>query len=102
VRTVEETTQQGASGYFSSVYGASVDHELLRNLLVGAKLSYTINDYEGITREDDEYRAGVYGRYLMHRNLYVSLSYDYRERDSNVAGADFDKNIFMVRLETQL
>lgn len=100
-RTVEETTLSGASGFLSTTVGGSIDHELLRNLLVGARLSYTLNDYEGIAREDAEYRAGVYGRYLMHRNLYLSLQYDYRERDSNVSGADFAKNVVMFRVDTQ-
>lgn len=101
-RVVEETIQLGASGYFATVYAASVDHELLRNLLVGATLAFENNDFQGIARDDDIYRAGVYGRYLMTRNLYLSAHYDHDRRDSNVAGADFTRNVFMLRLQTQL
>jgi hypothetical protein len=100
-RTVEETTQTDASGYFSTRYGVSVDHELLRNLIVGAATSYTVNQYKGNGRDDDIVEAGIYTRYLMHRNLYLSARYGYEQRESNVANADYDKNVFMLRLETQ-
>jgi hypothetical protein len=101
-RTVEETTLSTSSGSFLTEVRASVDHELLRNLLVGGTFSYRLNDYEGIAREDDEYRAGAYARYLMHRNLYLTARYDFEKRESNAVGADYDKNIFLIRLETQL
>jgi hypothetical protein len=101
-RTVEESTLSGASGYLATAYTASVDHELLRNLLVGFRLGLTNNDYEGISREDDVYTAGAYGRYLMQRNLYLSLNYNYTNRDSNVSGADYERNVIMLRVETQL
>lgn len=101
-RTVDETTQAGASGYLSTAYNASVDHELLRNLLIGLSAGLTNNDYEGISREDDVYRVGAYARYLMQRNLYLSLNYNYTNRDSSITGADYERNIIMLRVETQL
>lgn len=100
-RTVEETTQPDAAGFFATRVGASVDHELLRNLLVGAEASFTNSAYEGIDRDDDDIRFGVYGRYILNRHLYLSARYNHSERDSDAAGADFDKNVFMVRLATQ-
>ena len=100
-RNIQETTQADASGYFATEYRASVDHEVLRNLIVGATTSYTVNQYKGNGRDDDDLGAGVYARYLMYRNLYLSASYSYQQRESNVASADFDKNVFMLRLETQ-
>lgn len=100
-RTIEETTQTGASGYFATVFGLSVDHELLRNFLVGGKASFSRNDYEGISREDDHLGANIYGKYMLSRNLYATLSYDYRDRDSSVAGDDYTSNVIMLRLETQ-
>lgn len=101
-RTVEETTLNGSSGFFATHVGASVDHELLRNLLVGADASFTNKDYDGIDRDDDDIRFGVHGKYLLNRHLYLSARYDYSRRDSDAAGEDFDKHVFMVRLETQI
>lgn len=100
-RDVVETTQVGSPGYLQTNYTASVDHELLRNLIVGGETSVIINEYKGNGRDDDDIRAGVYVRYLMHRHLYLTARYSYERRDSNAAGADYERNLFMLRLETQ-
>lgn len=102
LRTVEETTLTGSSGYFATSLQGTVDHELLRNLILSANAGYQQNDYEGISREDDIFRAGVSGRYLLNRNFYLSLGYRYEMRDSNVAGQDYDRNTVLLRLQGQL
>ena len=101
-RTIQDTTQVDASGFFSTTYRGTVDHELLRNLLVGGEFSYTLNEFEGISREDDQVRANIYARYLMHRNLYLSVKYSYEKRDSSEAGSDFTTNLLSFRVEVQL
>jgi hypothetical protein len=100
-RTIEETTLDGSPGYFATHSGLSVDHELLRNLLLGVNLDYTVRAYEEIGRDDKDLEAGLYGKYMMNRNLYISANYDYTRRNSNVGGEDFLKNVFMLKLETQ-
>ncbi len=100
-RTVEETTIVNAAGFFASRVGLSVDHELLRNVLIGANADYTDSDYRGIGRNDDDINAGAYARYLVNRYLYLTARYRYSERASNVAGSDFRKNVVTLRLETQ-
>ena len=101
-RTIAETTQTGASGYFQSNFDASVDHELLRNLILGARASLSYQDYEGIDRDDEVANFAVSGKYLLSRNFYISLGYDYSQRESDAAGADYDKNVVMLRLKGQL
>lgn len=101
-RSVEESTLANASGFFATEYKATVDHELLRNLLIGASLSALVDDYKGISRTDNYYRGGAYARYLMNRNLYLTARYDYEKRDSNAAGADYARNVFLVSVSTQL
>ncbi|NKB21191.1 MAG: outer membrane beta-barrel protein [Alphaproteobacteria bacterium] len=100
-RSVRETTQLNSGGYFATSYNLSVDHELKRNILLNASFNYTLNDYEGITREDDLITAGISARYLMSRHLYLSLSFEHATRDSTVVGSDYDKNTASLRLETQ-
>ncbi len=100
-RTIEETTLTGSPGFFATHSGLSVDHELLRNLLLGVNANYTTRLYEEIDRDDKDLEAGLYGKYLMNRNLYISANYDYTRRTSNVAGEDFTRNVFMLKLETQ-
>jgi hypothetical protein len=101
-RTVEETTLSGASGSLDTEIGASVDHELLRNVILSANASFLNTDYEGITREDDYMKLGIGGRYLVNRNLYVTLKYNYLSRDSNVAGEDYSQNVVLLGLTGQM
>ena len=101
-REVSESTQTGTSGLFSTTVNASVDHELLRNLIVSGKLGATKDEYEGITREDDTIRAGLAGKYMMNRNLYFTLQYDYVSKDSNVVDADYTKNTVFLRIRAQM
>lgn len=99
-RSVEETTVSGASGYLSTGYSAEVQHELLRNVLVGANVSYTTNEYEGAAsgseREDDLTAAGFDVKYLFNKNLSLDAGYGYSDRDSNLSGQDYDDNKFTV------
>jgi hypothetical protein len=98
-RTIEETTEAGASGYFATAGLLTVDHELLRNLLLNASFGVTNNDYEGIRRNDFIYNAGVGGEYLMNRYVTATLGYTFRRRDSHDApGGDQDYTENVVRL----
>ena len=104
-RVIEETTILDASGFFATTARIRATHELLRNLILDARFSATLNDYEGVARSDTLYRVGFGAQYMMHRNFYVTFEYDFIKRDSNdarVAGADFRKNIYMIRLQAQL
>ena len=101
-RAIAETTQIDASGNFQTNFDASVDHELLRNLILGARAGISFQDYEGIDRNDETATFGVSGKYLLSRNFYISLGYEYFQRDSDVSGSDYDKNVVMLRLRAQL
>lgn len=96
-RSIEETTDVDAAGYFLTRFGVQLDHELLRNLLIGATGGYSIADYEGISRTDDGYNAGAYVKYLTNRYLDLSAHYQYSKRESDIAGESFDKNIVMLQ-----
>ena len=101
-RTIAETTQIGASGNFQTNFDASADHELLRNLILGVRAGLSFQDYEGIDRNDEVANFAVSGKYLLSRNFYISLGYEYSQRESDAAGSDYDKNIVMLRLKAQL
>ena len=101
-RTIHETTQTGASGYFQTKLDASADHELLRNLILGARAGISLQDYEGINRDDEVMVFGLSGKYLLSRNIYLSLGYEYSQRESDEAGSDYDKNFVTLRVKVQL
>lgn len=96
-RQTEETTLAGASGNITTEGTLRVDHELLRNLLIGVEGSYANETFEGIGREDDNYSAGVDVTYLINRNLRAQVGYEFESRATNAIGADFDQNtVFLV------
>ncbi|MEK9968509.1 MAG: outer membrane beta-barrel protein [Ferrovibrio sp.] len=101
-RDIQETTQSNSPGYFQTRSELRADHELLRNLILTASVGYQNDDFEGISRDDDYYLAGLGAKYLINRNFTLSGGYSYRTRESNVAGSDFDENVVMLRLSSQL
>jgi hypothetical protein len=90
-RNVHETTTVGASSYLSTSLAIGVDHELMRNLLIGASAGLTNNDYDGISRDDDVVRLGAYGKYFITRNFFAGVDAQYIDRDSDVAGVSYDR-----------
>ena len=101
-RRTEETTQAAASGYNSMNFGASVDHELLRNVILSAAGSYQQNDYKGITRTDKLYRADVGGKYLINRYAALGLAYNFLDRSSDAPGEGFTINQVLLTLDLQM
>ncbi len=99
---VVESTATDSSGYQSTAASVSVDHELLRNLILGGEVAFRYDDYEGISREEKNYGVGISADYLWNRYLTLGASYDFRYRDSNVADEDLTRNIFSLFLRAQL
>lgn len=97
-RGVEATTVAGASSRFDTLGEVQVDHELLRNLIVSAKVGYLNSDYEGTSREDDRYNLGVSADYFVTQGVTLSASAVRDERDSNAPGGDFTRDVFLLRL----
>jgi len=100
--TTQETTQTGSSAYIAYRVGAEVQHELLRNLLIGGGLTLGDDDYEGISRTDYLAVANLTARYLINRNFFAGADYFLRGRSSDGSPDDYLQNIFLVRLGAQL
>lgn len=102
-RTIEDSGIAGSAGYLSTSVGARIDHELLRNVLLNAEVSFSSDDYEGIDREDDRRQYSVGGTYLMNRNVGLSVSASrFEQTSSGVAGGvDFAVNRLALTLVAQ-
>jgi hypothetical protein len=102
-RTVEDAGILGSSGYLSSGIGATVDHELFRNVILTANTTFNSDDYNGVDRKDERFGAAIGGTYLLNRNLGVSLTASHLKQSSKGAnnGANFDVNRLMVSLVSQ-
>jgi hypothetical protein len=70
-------------------------------VLLGANLSASQDDFQGINRTDKIYRAGVSAKYLINRYANIGGEYRLRMRNSDASGADFTENQFLLRLRVQ-
>ena len=98
---LRETTQTNASGRLVTTGELGIDHELRRNILLGANLRATRDDYEGINRTDWIYGAGGDVTYLVNRYLRGSLGYEFRKRDAESTQDDFTNHIIFLRVGLQ-
>lgn len=102
--TPQETTQRLSSGYLSSVYSIRLQHELRRNWLVNANLSFTDNDYEFSGDSPDALtntevtQAGVNLSYLFNRHVYISGGYVYSQQRANTPSFEFTSNRWFITL----
>lgn len=101
-REISETTLATASGNLTTSYRFSIDHELLRNLILSARAGFLTDEFEGSSREDDYIRTGIAVRYIFNRYLSTVLDYEHTNRDSSAAGADYKNNKIMIRVRAQL
>jgi hypothetical protein len=101
-RTLNETTIPGSSVVIDDVFGAGIDHELRRNVIVQANLSHVDSTFTGTSREDTALDAHIGVIYLFDHNLRATAGYDCLDRDSNAPGEDFTEDKFNVGLHYQL
>ena len=85
-----------------TTFQIGVDHELLRNLVLSALAEYQMDDYQNTNQEEDYYVLQAGATYNINRNLYLRGTYSYSTRDSNIAGSDYDRNLFLLRVGAQL
>ena len=108
-RSVEETVILGYRGYLASSVGVNVEHELLRTLTLTGGVRYAYNKYERSTlvtvpkRSDDNYGLSLALRYILNRNVYTSLGYDYSARNSTetTVGSDFKRHKVLATVGVQ-
>ncbi len=101
-RSVLETTRFNASSIEQTLFAVGVDHELLRQFIVDAQLRRITDVFQGVSIEDQYWRATVGGTYTFNRNMFVNAGYTYETRDSDAVGRDYDANIVTLRLGFRL
>lgn len=84
-RTIEESTAPGSAGFIANTLGASIDHELLRNVLLSAAFSHGKDNYRGIDRVDERDNLSATATYLLNRRVGLFLTYNYLKQDSSGA-----------------
>ena len=78
--------------------GVGVDHELKRNILVGAGVDYANFDFEGINREDDRFTINLNSTWKLNRNIWLDAQVAHIDQDSDVQSFTDDRVVIGVRL----
>lgn len=100
-RTISTTTINNASGALVTEAGITVDHELLRNVILQLKTRWKESDYNGIDRVDDTFRVGLGADLLLNRNFTLSANYSHAERLSNSSDNEYSQNLLLLSLKTK-
>jgi hypothetical protein len=98
----QPTTNEDASSNLQTTVGLRVDHELLRNVLIGAEGGYIRNDFQNTNRTDNEFNAGADITYLINRHFSVGAAYNFSKRNSDDNNREFTRNLFTLQLRAQL
>ena len=91
-----------ASSSSETNFTVTVEHELLRNLIVSGNAAYIHDQYNGISRVDDTFAFGAGARYLMNRNIHLTADITYSSRSSTSTAtnnAAFDRLIAIVGVQ---
>lgn len=99
-RTVEDTPTAGTGGFISNNASIGIDHELLRNVILNARVTLSRDDYEGIDREDTRVGFNLGGTYLINRNFGVNATLSTLDTQSD--GAQRDQDFAVNRLAIAL
>ena len=75
-----------STGLITTGGQVSIDHELLRSLILSASVSYYVDEFNGIDRRDTRWGARAFADYQMSRNVALRLSFDHLNLGSQ--GAD--------------
>lgn len=89
-RTVQQSPFINQSGILQDSLGASVDYELLRNLILSVNGQFISNDYQDLNRRDRLWVAEGRARYLLNRWMEAGLTVNHRfQTTSNALGREY-------------
>jgi hypothetical protein len=100
-RTIQESIVPGSTTYLQSQGALSVEHEVLRDVLVEGGGSYTVQDFAPVARVDDIYEAHTSLRYLINRNLSAQATVGWSNRNSTAPGNNYDQELVSLSVRTQ-
>lgn len=93
---IGNTLDAGASTVERDTFDVGVEHKIIPAWKVNVGYNYQQSDYQQSTKEEtnETYRLGT--NYAITDNVHVGARYEFRTRDSNVTGGDYDRNRVMV------
>ncbi len=103
LRTVNDSLIIGSPGFLSTNATAQVDHEVLRNVIVSGNVLTGEDQYQGISRTDSRWGAGLSANWLLNRHLGLTAGYAYTDVNSTGAnrGSSFKDNRISISSQLQ-
>jgi hypothetical protein len=99
--TIGESTVPGVSGTLYRDVGLQVDHAFRRWLIGSVKLGFGLDDYVGLSRQDQRYSAGVALTYKFNRSWQVKGELREDWLRSNISGNDYNATTVLLGLRWQ-
>jgi hypothetical protein len=103
-RQVIDAVDPQAVSFVQTVGGFTVDHELLRNVIISGRISYETDDFTGVQRNDGRTSFSLSGTYLLNRYANIHLGYSLLDVSSTGAARlnNYDVNVISLSLVLQL
>lgn len=101
-RRFTDTTITGASVSDDQSLGLSLDYELLRDLILQARLDAVDSRFVGTPRRDKLFDAGLTAKYLINRYMSANAGYTWQRRTSTEPGQGFTDDLLQAGLHFQL
>lgn len=102
-RTIEESIRNNAVSFTRTQGAFNVDHEYLRNVILGLELAVDRREYESPSERATDGVGIVSVRWLINRNLSLVGSYQHvRRLDASAGIEEYDRNLVQVRLRVAL
>jgi hypothetical protein len=101
-RTIEESTLTNSLGYLQTTAKLSLEHELLRNIVLIGSLAYLNADFQDAPGGNDFYDASLGGRYYFNRYLSAGLTYDFRYRSAIPLLSQYTRQVIALQLHAQM
>ena len=99
---VDDTVGSTTSGIIQTRYGAQLDYEVLRNLIVSPSIQYIEGDYRGSPDEEESIITGIAADYMINNNFSLRGSYEFSTRDSSISNLNYDRNLVRFGLRSKL
>jgi hypothetical protein len=95
-RSVQETILPGSSGFWDTEINVTAEHELLRNIVLTAEAGYSINQYQGISRDDTTVSGALGARWKFTQVYSVGVSGEIQHRSSDLSVNGFTRALIAV------
>ena len=97
----EEVVVAGVSGALRRDVGVQIDHAFRRWLIGTLRAGVGYDEYIGNGRNDTRTSLGAAITYKLNREFWLKGEYRHDQLRSNIAGVDYDADVFMIGLKLQ-